>query len=158
MKMNILEKSLFSISHKFLYFSLFLHFFYFCISSIYVFLINFVFCFSLFWCLNFVSSSNSLFRFFLSLSQSVGISFSSSFSFSFSLYHCQYSILYDVLNNLILYLITWYYALECIITECDIDNNVWYSILFNYNIFISTIKQHSCGLPRKVTQILSNYY
>ena len=33
MKMNILEKSPFSISDEFLYFSLFLHFIYFCISS-----------------------------------------------------------------------------------------------------------------------------
>ena len=49
MKMNILEKSLFSISHEFLYFSSFLHFIYFCISSIYIFLINYCFyCFSLF--------------------------------------------------------------------------------------------------------------
>ena len=46
MKMNILEKSLISISHEFLYFSLFLHFIYFCISSIYMFLINY--CFSFF--------------------------------------------------------------------------------------------------------------
>ena len=45
MKMNILEKSLFSISDEFLYFSLFLHFIYFCISSKYTFLINFVFLF-----------------------------------------------------------------------------------------------------------------
>ena len=49
MKMNILEKSPFSISHGLLYFPLFLHFIYFCISSIYLFLINFCFyCFSLF--------------------------------------------------------------------------------------------------------------
>ena len=46
MKMNILEESLFSISHKFLYFSSFLHFIYFCASSKYIFLINY--CFSLF--------------------------------------------------------------------------------------------------------------
>ena len=47
MKTNILEKSLFSISDEFLYFSLFLHFiyFYFCISSIYIFLINCCFLF-----------------------------------------------------------------------------------------------------------------
>ena len=48
MKMNILEKSPFSISDEFLYFSLFLHFIYFCISSKYIFLINYCFfCFSL---------------------------------------------------------------------------------------------------------------
>ena len=46
MKMNILEKSLFSISDEFLYFSLFLHFIYFCVSSIHIFLINY--CFSFF--------------------------------------------------------------------------------------------------------------
>ena len=46
MKVNILEKSLYSISHEFLYISLFLHFIYFCISSKYIFLINF--CFSVF--------------------------------------------------------------------------------------------------------------
>ena len=46
MKMNSLEESLFSISDKFLYFSSFLHFIYFCASSKYIFLINF--CFSLF--------------------------------------------------------------------------------------------------------------
>ena len=45
MKINILEKSLFSISHEFLYFSLFLHFIYFWISSICIFLINFCFLF-----------------------------------------------------------------------------------------------------------------
>ena len=49
MKINILEKSFPSISHEFLYFSLFLYFIYFCISSIYIFLINYCFyCFSLF--------------------------------------------------------------------------------------------------------------
>ena len=46
MKMNILEKSPFSISDGLFYFSLFLHFIYFCISSIYIFLINY--CFSFF--------------------------------------------------------------------------------------------------------------
>ena len=60
MKMNILEKSLFSISDKFLYFSLFLHFiFLHYFSSIYIFLINY--CFSLFWCFYLLSNSNSLF-------------------------------------------------------------------------------------------------
>ena len=99
MKMNILEKSPFSISHGLLYFSLFLHFIYFLISSIYIFLINYFFYF-------FLSSgvfilSLTLILFFVpTLSQSVGISFhdsiSSSFSFSssFSLYHCQ--SLYDI--------------------------------------------------------------
>ena len=43
MKINILEKSLPSISHEFLYFFLFLYFIYFCISSKYIFLINFCF-------------------------------------------------------------------------------------------------------------------
>ena len=71
MKINILEKFLFSISHVFFYFSSFLHFIYFWIFSLYVFLINFVFCFSLFWCLNFVSSSNSLFYLFISFTLSV---------------------------------------------------------------------------------------
>ena len=47
MKMNILEKSPFSISDGLLYFSLFLHFIYFCISSIYMFLINYFFSFFL---------------------------------------------------------------------------------------------------------------
>ena len=46
MKMNILEKSPFSISDGLFYFSLFLHFIYFCISSKYIFLINY--CFSFF--------------------------------------------------------------------------------------------------------------
>ena len=48
MKMNILEKSPFSISHGLLYFSSFLHFIYFFISSIYIFLINYCFSFFLF--------------------------------------------------------------------------------------------------------------
>ena len=46
MKIDILEKSLFLISYKFLRFSLFLHFIYFSVSSKYIFLINF--CFSVF--------------------------------------------------------------------------------------------------------------
>ena len=91
MKIAILEKSLFPISHEFLYFSLFLHFIYFYISSIYIFLINFCFLF-----------------FFLSLSQSVGISFcdSFSFSFSFSVYRCQ--SLYDITRFDMIYCIIWY--------------------------------------------------
>ena len=95
MKMNILEKSLISISHEFLYFSLFLHFIYFCISSIYIFPINF--CFSFFLSSSVFIFSQTLILFFVSsLSQSVGISFCDtfSFSFSFSLYHCQ--SLYDI--------------------------------------------------------------
>ena len=51
MKMNILEKYLFSISDDFLHFFLFFHFIYFCFSSMYIFLINFsslFFCFFLF--------------------------------------------------------------------------------------------------------------
>ena len=94
-KINILEKSPISISHKFLYFSLFLHFIYFCISSIYIFLINF--CFSVFLSSGVFIFSRILILFFVpSLSQSVGISFydTFSFSFSFSLYHCQ--SLYDI--------------------------------------------------------------
>ena len=63
MKMNILEKSPFSISVEFLYFSLFLHFNYFCISSIYIFLINF--CFSVFLSSGvFISVSVSFYLFF----------------------------------------------------------------------------------------------
>ena len=90
MKMNILEKSPFSISHGLLYFSLFFHFIYFCISSIYIFLINY--CFSFFLSSGVFICSLTLILFFVpSLSQSVGISFcdSFSFSFSFSLYYCQ---------------------------------------------------------------------
>ena len=68
-KMNILEKSLFSISDGLLYFSLFLYFIYFCISSKYIFLINFCFyCFSLFWCFYLLSKSNSLISFYHFLS------------------------------------------------------------------------------------------
>ena len=97
MKMNILEKSPFSISHGLLYFSLFLHFIYFCISSKYIFLINF--CFSVFLFSGVFILSLTLILFFVpSLSQSVCISicdsFSFSFSFSFSLYYCQ--SLYDI--------------------------------------------------------------
>ena len=97
MKMNILEKSPFSISHGLLYFSLFLHFIYFCISSIYTFLINY--CFSVFLFSSVFICSQSLILFlFPSLSQSVCISFCDSFyfsfSFSFSLYYCQ--SLYDI--------------------------------------------------------------
>ena len=105
MKMNILEKSLFSISHGLLYFSSFLHFIYFCISSKYTFLINY--CFSVFLSSSvFILSQTLIFFFVSSLSQSVGISFgdSFSFSFSFSLYHCQ------SLND-----ITRFYMMYCII-------------------------------------------
>ena len=107
MKMNTLEKSLFSISHEFLYFSSFLHFIYFCISSIYIFLINY--CFSFFLSSGVFILSQSLILFFVpTLSQSVGISFcdsfSFSFSFSFSLYYCQ--SLYDI---------TRFYMMYCII-------------------------------------------
>ena len=106
MKMNILEKSLFTFSHEFSYFSLFLHFIYFCISSKYIFLINF--CFSVFLSSGVFICSQTLILFFVpSLSQSAGISFSFSFSFSFSLYHCQ--SLYDI---------TWYDMMYCIIWYC----------------------------------------
>ena len=74
MEIATLEKYLFSISHKFWYFFLFFHFIYFCISSIYIFLINFcsLFCFSLFWYLHFVSNSFTLILFlFLSFTLSV---------------------------------------------------------------------------------------
>ena len=64
MKMNILEKSLLSISHKFLYFSLFLHFIYFWISSKYIFLINFCFSFFLFSSIFVFSLTLMLFFFF----------------------------------------------------------------------------------------------
>ena len=96
MEIAILEKYLFSISHKFLYFFLFFHFIYFCISSIYIFLINY--CFSVF-----LSSGVFILSLTLSLSQSVGISFydSFSFSFSFSLYHCQ--SLYDITRFYMIY-------------------------------------------------------
>ena len=103
MKMNILEKSPFSISHEFSYFSSFLHFIYFCISSIYMFLINY--CFSFFLSSGVFILSQSLILFFVpTLSQSVGISFCDSFSFSFSLYCCQ--SLYDI---------TRFYMMYCII-------------------------------------------
>ena len=105
MKMNILEKSPFSISHGLLYFSLFLHFIYFCISSIYIFLINY--CFSFFLSSGVFIFSLTLILFFVSsLSQSVGISFCDtfSFSFSFSLYYCQSH--YDI---------TRFYMMYCII-------------------------------------------
>ena len=105
MKIDILEKSLLSISHKFLYFSLFLHFIYFWISTKYIFLINYYF---------FVFLSSSIFilsltliLFFVpTLSQSVCISFCDSFSFSFSLYHCQ--SLYDITRFDMIYCIIWY--------------------------------------------------
>ena len=96
MKMNILEKFLISISRQcFIYFSLFFHFIYFCISYKYTFLINY--CFSVFLSSGIFICSQTLMLFlFPSLSQSVGISFCDSFSlsFSFALYHCQ--SLYDI--------------------------------------------------------------
>ena len=98
MIMNILEKSPFSISHKFLYFSSFFHFiFLHYFSSIYIFLINC--CFSVFLSSGvFILSLTLILFFFPTLSQSVGISFCDSFyfsfSFSFSLYYCQ--SLYDI--------------------------------------------------------------
>ena len=95
MKMNVFDKSLFLISRQcVVYCSLFLHFF--CISSIYIFLINFCFfCFSVFLSSGVFILSLTLILFFVSsLSQSVGISYHDSFSFSFSLYHCQ--SLYDI--------------------------------------------------------------
>ena len=70
MKMNILEKSLFSFSDEFLYFSSFLHFIYFCISSMYIFLINYCFSFFL---------SSSVFIFSLTLTLFLFISLSQSF-------------------------------------------------------------------------------
>ena len=108
---HYIKKSLLLISHKFLYFSLFLHFIYFFISSMYIFLINY--CFSVF-----LSSSvfilsltpTLIFFFVSSLSQSVGISicdsFYFSFSFSFSLYYCQ--SLYDITRFYMMYCIIWY--------------------------------------------------
>ena len=69
-KMNILEKFLFSISDGLLYFSSFLHFIYFCISSMYIFLINFCFSFFL---------SSGVFIFSLTLTLFLFISLSQSF-------------------------------------------------------------------------------
>ena len=69
-KMNILEKSLFSISHGLLYFSSFLHFIYFCISSMYIFLINYCFSVFLFSSVFILSLTLTLFL-FISLSQSL---------------------------------------------------------------------------------------
>ena len=102
MKIDILEKSPFSISHKFLYFSLFFHFIfphYF--SSVYIFLINF--CFSVF-----LSSGvlHSLFCFFTLSVCWFSFCDSFSFSFSFSLYHCQ--SLYDITRFYMIYCIIWY--------------------------------------------------
>ena len=107
MRMNILEKSLFSISHEFLYFSLFLHFIYFCVSSKYIFLINYCFSYFLFSGV-FILSLTLILFFVSSLSLSVGISFCDtfSFSFSFSLYHCQ--SLYDTTRFYMIYCIIWY--------------------------------------------------
>ena len=103
MKMNILEKSLCSISDEFLYFSSFLHFIYFCISSIYIFLINFYFSVFLFSGV-FILSLTLILFFVPTLSQSVCDSFS--FSSSFSLYHCQ--SLYDITRFYMIYCIIWY--------------------------------------------------
>ena len=128
MKINILEKSPFSISDEFLYFSLFIYFIYFCISSKCIFLINYCFSFFLFSSV-FIFSLTLIFFFLFSLSQSVGTSFYESFSFSFSLYHCQ--SLYDITRFDMIYCIIWYCiwqcdicASKCNITEYDIDNNV----------------------------------
>ena len=87
-KMNILEKSPFSISHGLLYFSLFLHFIYFCISYKYTFLINY--CFSVFLSSGVFIFSLTLILFFVpTLSLSVGISFCDTFySLSLSLLVC----------------------------------------------------------------------
>ena len=71
MKMNILEKSLFSFSHEFLYFSLFLHFIYFCISSMYIFLINYCFSFFLFSSVFIFSLTPTLILFFCFFTLSV---------------------------------------------------------------------------------------
>ena len=109
MKIAILEKSLFPISHEYLYFSLFLHFIYFWISSKYIFLINYYFFVFLFSSVFILSPTLSLILFFVSsLSQSVGISFCDTFafSFSFSLYHCQ--SLYDITRFDMIYCIIWY--------------------------------------------------
>ena len=71
-KMNILEKSPFSISHELFYFSLFLLFVYFCISSIYIFLINF--CFSFFLSSGvFICSQTLILFFFLSFLHSLSL-------------------------------------------------------------------------------------
>ena len=121
MKINILEKSLFSISDEFLYFSLFLHFIYFCISSMYIFLINSVFLFSSI----FILSLTLILFFVSSLSQSVGIYFCDSFafSFSFSLYHRQ--SLYDITRfdmiwfDLIWYVIVWHLFIGVL---CDMND------------------------------------
>ena len=102
MKMNILEKSLFSISDEFLYFSLFLHFIYFCISSMYIFLINY--CFSVF-------LSSSIFIFSLTLTLFLFISLSQSF--------------YDITRfdmiwfDLIWYVIVWHLFIG---VSCDMND------------------------------------
>ena len=71
-KMNILKKSLFSISHKFLYFSLFFHFnFLHYFPSIYIFLINF--CFSVFLSCGVLILSLTLFLFFFSFFHSLSL-------------------------------------------------------------------------------------
>ena len=103
MKMNILEKSLFSISHEFLYFSLFLHFnFLHYFSSKYIFLINY--CFSVF-------LSSSIFIFSLTLTLFLFISLSQSF--------------YDITRfdmiwfDLIWYVIVWHLFIG---VSCDMND------------------------------------
>ena len=72
MKIDILEKSPFSISHKFLYFSLFFHFiFLHYLSSIYIFLINF--CFSVFLSCGVLILSLTLILFFFSFFHSLSL-------------------------------------------------------------------------------------
>ena len=122
MKINILKKSLFSFFHEFSYFSLFLHFIYLCISSMYIFLINF--CFSVFLSSGvFILSQTLILFFFPSLSQSAGISFSFSFSFSFSLYHCQ--SLYDI---------TWCNSIFLISINCFFSTLLSVNHLFSVSL------------------------
>ena len=65
---------------------------------------------------------------------------------------------------------TWFYIICCIIwhcmwkyvhhyniTQCSVDNRVWYSISFNNNTFIRMVGLHSCRLPTKVMLTLSNF-
>ena len=60
MKIAILEKYLFSISDEFLYFFLFFHFVFLYLLSVHISDKFLFFCFSLFWCLHFVSNSFTL--------------------------------------------------------------------------------------------------
>ena len=142
MKMNVFDKSLFWMSRQcfiLLYFiiSVFCNFF---ITSMFsVFLSPSVFILSL-----------TLFLFiylFISLFHFV--------SLSVTLWY--YSIWYDFLYTLILYMMIWDCAWEFHITECAFDNNIWYSIFFNYNIFIRIIAQPSCWLPIMVKLTLWYY-